>query len=183
MGQILSFGKIPRKKENQFKSRRQVHAMMPKNKNKVITGIYKLNFNEKFYIGRSNNIKNRLKHHIKEIENSIEYQKAKGSTYSDILSFMNKNPKFSIILVDILEECKEESLNEKEQFWINKYLEDNNLINTKTIATKTSRDIKIDNFKSGVYLAEFKIDTFEQYVEYKKIVSNRMVLSHGIKEK
>lgn len=79
-------------------------------------GIYiiKNKINQHFYVGMSKDIMTRWKHHICESQNpkSKEYEK---TLYRAFRKYGIENFSF-----EILEECKEEELRDKEIYWINK---------------------------------------------------------------
>lgn len=80
-------------------------------------GIYKITnkINNKSYIGQSINIEQRWKEHKKRIYNlnCSEYNKP---LYRSIRKYGLENFTF-----EVLEECSQELLNEKEQYWIKKF--------------------------------------------------------------
>lgn len=86
-----------------------MYKIQVKNLPKSICGIYKITFpNGKVYIGQSKDIKRRIQHH--NVPNNIE-----------TLVDKKINQYGKIIEVEILEECSEDLLNEKEKYWIQFY--------------------------------------------------------------
>lgn len=90
-------------------------------------GIYKITniINGHIYIGLSRNIKKRFYHH--------KYNLKKGIHENDYLQKAWNKYGESSFLFEIIEECKEEELNEKELYWINYYggFENPNLYNLR----------------------------------------------------
>ena len=75
-----------------------------------ISGIYKINFpNGKTYIGKSVNIKQRIKEHNTDIRQEV--------LYLAITKYFKNN----IEEFEILEECEREKLSEREKYWIKYY--------------------------------------------------------------
>ena len=82
---------------------------------KKITGIYMIRckINNKIYIGRSKNIKDRWKQHKKELRNNKHCNK---NIQKDWNKYGQDNFEFNIIV-----ECEEDKLNELERKYINEY--------------------------------------------------------------
>lgn len=82
-------------------------------------GIYKIinKINNKCYIGKSENIENRFKHHLVDLRKGNHYNNHLQKSY-------NKYGEDNFIF-DILEECNLNELDTKEIYWI-KYYRDNN---------------------------------------------------------
>lgn len=80
-------------------------------------GIYKLTnvINNKYYIGQSKNIEKRLKSHISDSKR-VNNQRGQTPLYDDMRFFGHDN-----FRLEILEECKENELDEKEKYYIEKY--------------------------------------------------------------
>jgi len=78
-------------------------------------GIYKITnlVNEKVYVGQSKNIKNRKKHHRCLLN---KHKHVNNLLQNDWDKYGKENFKFEIV-----EECSEYKLNEREQYWINYY--------------------------------------------------------------
>lgn len=82
----------------------------------IMIGIYiiKNKINNKCYIGKSINIENRLQYgHLKLLNNNKHYNKYLQDSWN---KYGNINFEFNIV-----EECKEKELNQKEKYWINYY--------------------------------------------------------------
>lgn len=84
-------------------------------------GIYKIvnQLNNKVYIGQSINIEQRFKHHIWEAFNEKHVQ------YNYFISRAIRKYGIDNFKLEIIEECEEEKLNEKEIYWINFYKSNN----------------------------------------------------------
>lgn len=178
MGEVLFFGRQP-KSAQMFDGRRQIHVMMPKGTNKIRVGIYRLWFKDKFYIGRANNIRTRVKGHMKQIEYAFHTKKPNGWFHDRVIKFLDATPDFSIIMVEVLEECNESLLNEREQFYITKYKDDPNMLNVATVAVRTAKDKARTDFKVGVYRIDFNLVSLEQFLQFKKIASLPNVRESG----
>lgn len=78
-------------------------------------GIYaiKNKINNKMYIGKSINIENRWREHVKELNNNRHY-----NTYLQASWNKYKEDNFQFL---VIEECSSDELNEKEIYWINYY--------------------------------------------------------------
>lgn len=87
-----------------------------------MVGIYKIENkqNGKIYIGQSIDIKKRLESHI-AMSNSKNKNSYNRPLYNDFRKYGIKNFNFNVI-----EECEEQELNEKERYWINFYNSCNN---------------------------------------------------------
>lgn len=79
-----------------------------------ISCIYRItnNINNKIYIGKTNNLKRR----IKEYRNKTSHELNHSSKYEIMIAI--KKYGFKNFAFDILEECSEELLNEREIYWI-----------------------------------------------------------------
>ncbi len=73
-------------------------------------GIYKITINNKFYIGSSNNIKNRLRHHLWSLNTKQHHNKT-------IQNYFNKYG-INEVYFEIVEECTEDILIEREKYYI-----------------------------------------------------------------
>ncbi len=84
-----------------------------------MVGIYKITnkINGKVYIGQSLCIENRIKEHIR----NINYPDRKNAIYSAFRKYGIENFSF-----DVIEECKEEDLDNREKYWIKYYDSYNN---------------------------------------------------------
>jgi len=89
-------------------------------KNKI-SGIYKITniINNKIYIGQSKDIFLRLRGHKSSLKSNIHFNIHLQRSY-------NKYG-FSNFIFDILEECNEDIINEREKYWINFYNSHNRL--------------------------------------------------------
>lgn len=123
------------------KGRRQIHALLPKKvKGRQVSGIYMLVFNDFFYIGRSYDIKGRVKAHL-SLFNSLLFKPKSTKLYqSKIVEFLKKNKKFDIVEVKVLIECDESRLQEREQYYINRFKNNPYMFNSTFIAIATPRD-------------------------------------------
>lgn len=78
-------------------------------------GIYKISFlnSDRYYIGQSINIKNRIKYHKSNLKSDKHYNKKLQRTYN----------KYGVnsMSFEILENCTQQELNKLELFYINKY--------------------------------------------------------------
>lgn len=172
MGQVLYFGKEPKpinQRSAHERNKRHIHVMLCKGAvNKIFVGIYRIWFNEKFYIGRSNNIRARAKKHMKDVELAFNNKNPKTGFQESVVKFLNETPDFSVIKLEILEECDEFSLNEKEQYWLSKHGSDPNCFNIRINAGRTARDKAKDEFKPGIYQIQYKITNAHQYIWFKE---------------
>lgn len=152
--------------------RRMIHALMPKNtKRRKVSGIYKLSFNDYFYIGRSCDIRSRIKNHIQALDRLISKQTTKVYQ-KNIFDFIINNPDFSLCEVTVLQECDESIFQQAEQKWIDKYKTDKKLLNGRLKAGRTVRDKIWEQFQAGVYQMNVQIEKFEDYLVYKKLMAN-----------
>jgi hypothetical protein len=156
----------------QSDGRRKIHAMLPKNiKGRIVSGIYMLSFGNYFYIGRSSNIKDRVRNHIQALDKLLSKERVSNKYQKSMFNFLMNNPKFNIIEVKILEECEEGELNEREQHWIDINRCSIYLMNGTLKAARTFRDRVWAEFDSSVlYPIYFKVDKFEDYLQYKKLL-------------
>ena len=86
-------------------------------------GIYKIvnNINQKCYIGKSENIENRFKHHLNDLRKGCHYNKHLQRSFD---RYGENNFTFELI-----EECSLNQLNDREIFWIAFYKRKFNLYN------------------------------------------------------
>jgi len=86
-------------------------------------GIYQIKniTNNKCYIDKSVNIKNRLKRHIRDLKNNNHIYRNKQLDH--LQNSWNEDGEENFIF-NILEECNKEQLNEREIYWINYYQSD-----------------------------------------------------------
>ena len=80
-----------------------------------MAGIYKIQntIDNKVYIGQSINCETRFQHHLKTLKGNYHYNKYLQRAWNKY-----GESKFTF---EIIEECTEEQLNERELFWINQY--------------------------------------------------------------
>ncbi|NDC95726.1 hypothetical protein EB118_10585 [bacterium] len=76
---------------------------------KGCTGIYKLSFNDKIYIGSSTSIKHRLKHHVWALKSNNHHNRT-------LQNLFNKYPDQGVF--EIVELCSEDILLEREKWYI-----------------------------------------------------------------
>lgn len=153
-------------------SARRINAMLPKAiKGKIVCGIYKMSFCEYFYVGRSCNIKDRIRCHIQSLDKALSKERMSEPYQKNMVTFLLDNPEFNMIQINVLEECKECELNEREQAWINKFKDNPKMMNGTMVAAKNSRDKVWEEFDpSLLYPVYFKIERFEDYLQYKKLI-------------
>lgn len=156
----------------QDSNKRIINAVLPNDmKGRVVSGIYKLSFNDYFYIGRSCNIKDRVRNHIQSLDKILSKERLDKPYQRNMFNFLMENPDFNMIIVKVLEECSEGDLNYKEQYWIDKFKFHKKIMNGTMVAAKTIRDKIWEEFTpSNLYPLYLKIDRFEDYLKYKKMI-------------
>lgn len=170
MGQIVFFGKeLKPGQTGVWDKRRALHLFLDKGMNRIKTGIYKLHIGDRYYIGRAVNIRTRAKQHMKDMEYMIHYKKEKGNGQKNMLKHLLDNPSIDRFRIEILEECPQSQLQEREQFWIDRHIEDSGMLNTRTVATRTAKDAAIEAYNPGIYLIKVKVETLTEYMELKKL--------------
>ena len=87
---------------------------MAMTKRKIICGIYKITNtdNGKMYIGQSNDVMDRIRHH----KSYLKYNRHKNKR----LQYSYNKHGVKAFKFEVLEECPEEELNEREIYWIAK---------------------------------------------------------------
>ena len=80
-----------------------------------VTGIYKITnvVNGKCYIGQSSDLVSRIRKHIRELLNKTHHNEHLQNAYN---TYGTGN-----FTIEIIEECSEENLDEREIFWIDFY--------------------------------------------------------------
>jgi group I intron endonuclease len=124
-----------------------------------MTGIYKIEnlVNNKVYIGQAINIENRWKGHKKDLRNNYHCNKHLQSAWD---KYGEENFKFEII-----EECEEDNLTEREQYWIDFYggLNSSNNYNKRDASSKgglsEESKLKVSNANKGKVLGPLKEET------------------------
>lgn len=139
---------------------------------KISTGIYRLMFDDYFYIGRSQNIRTRAKQHTKELEIMLSKDNPKSNYQRNMLKFLKDNPEFNLIKLEILELCAESELHEKEAYWLSKSSCDTKCLNLTFNAKRTWKDKAASEFKAGIYTVDFNISTVKQLLDLKKLLNN-----------
>lgn len=77
-----------------------------------ISGIYKITYKNRYYIGSSNNIKNRWYHH--------RYTLKQKTHRSPILQSIYDKHGINVFTFELVEECPKDNLLKREQYWIDK---------------------------------------------------------------
>lgn len=94
-----------------------------------ICGIYLIrnNINNKIYIGQSVNIKRRIQEHLRSGQPEIYAKKSYRDSNTPIHKAIQKYgiDNFSVV---ILEKCKKNELNKREQYWIENFNSNNNSV-------------------------------------------------------
>ena len=124
-----------------------------------MTGIYKIEnlANGKIYIGQAINIENRWKGHKKELKNNKHCNKHLQNAWN---KYGKENFNFEII-----EECEEDKLTEREQYWIDFYggLNSSNNYNKRNASPKghlsEESKLKVSRANKGKVLGPLKEET------------------------
>lgn len=95
-----------------------------------VTGIYRINIDDKFYVGSSVNIQTRLRSHFRKLRD-------KSHSNTKMLSAFNENSVYSFC---VLEECLFDDLADREQHYIDTL---NPTLNILTSAINPMQDIKL----------------------------------------
>lgn len=175
MGQIILFGKdLKAGPSYQQASSREIHIRLGNGLHLVKSGVYKLDFNGKIYIGKSDNIRKRAKVHMVSLEKMLRANECGYPSYEKMYAWLILNPLISYINVDILEECSTD-MPAREQYWLDVYKDDPRLLNLTTKSTTTSKDKSKSEFIPGTYTFECYIGSVQAYLLYKKVIKQ---LSH-----
>ena len=124
-----------------------------------MTGIYKIEnlVNNKVYIGQAVNINNRWKGHLKELKHNNHTNRHLQNAWN---KYGEENFKF-----DIIEECEEDKLTEREQYWIDYYggLNSSDNYNKRDASSKghlsEESKLKVSRANKGKILGPLKEET------------------------
>lgn len=96
----------------------------------IVSGVYKIYFGKKYYIGRSVDMVARVNKHCQEINYHLQLKilKPQGS-YRNIKNHLIKYPSISVATVTILKICVREELQKIEYNYLKKALRDKNCLN------------------------------------------------------
>jgi hypothetical protein len=184
MGQIVFFGKELKEGRKTWDNRREINVFLDKGMHRIITGIYKLHLDDHYYIGRANNVRTRIKQHMKDMEYMIHYNKEKGNGQKNMLKYLIEHPECNKMRVEILEQCDYKDLENREQFWIDKHDGDNKMLNALLKVNRTKEDVARAEFTPGIYKIEYEITDIHQYLLFKKKVSSEYgVCGNGLVKK
>lgn len=100
----------------------------PKLSYSKVSGIYKINFKDHFYIGKSTHIVSRASLHACAFRRSIISEIPKNDKIS---KFLLANSDLYVLYLEVLELCKPKFLVEREQFYLNKFFTDPKCLNSK----------------------------------------------------
>lgn len=92
---------------------------------KVVCGIYRIVFNDHFYIGKSVDIVRRASLHACTFRNLVTANKK-----DKVSQFIRSNPDLYILHLELLEACEPEFLIEREQYYLDKHLKEERCLNT-----------------------------------------------------
>lgn len=91
-----------------------------------VSGVYKITFGHRFYIGRSKLLFNRWQSHNRGINKALReypnHDEANAGYYGSMLRYLHENPKIKVGYVELLHQCENDY-----ELWCmeNKYLQDN----------------------------------------------------------
>lgn len=184
MGQIIFHGKKVKENVlngNVYARDRFVHLMLGEGMHKRKKGIYRLWIGDYFYIGRATNIRARAKQHMQQLELSLAKGVVANKYQSGMLDVLIKNPELSIIKVEVLQECEDHEMYEKEKLWLSQHHCSVFCLNETDRATRTHNDKVIESFVAGTYIAEYKIETLQDYKDFLKKMKDKCVTGFVLK--
>lgn len=134
-------------------------------------GIYKLCFNDYFYIGQSTNIVSRIKNHVRDINCHYNDKKFKSRTSKKVLQYIDNHINLDEVSVYLLEPCDMFRLATVEYSWIKKYIKDPKCLNS-VCDIRHSASFYKNKIQMGSQELKFDLATKEQVNLYRKFLSD-----------
>lgn len=145
-------------KNYSVKGQRELHIVTPENMCNI--GIYMLNFNSYFYIGRSINMYMRMVVHNsiwKQVLNPDHKMYGKGGK---VFNYLVRRPKLKYVFLSILEECEEDNIQQREQYWLDKYIDNPKCLNA---FRKASRLYRKDEFYGTNFTGDHVVINIDEW--------------------
>jgi hypothetical protein len=143
-----------------------LHGIPPTGKT---CGIYKICFNEHFYIGQSFNILSRISTHVRNINSHYNHVSSKITIAKKITDYLDRDKSVNSISVHLLEACGIFNLATAEYRWLRKYILDNKCLNS-VYDMRHSPSFFKNPIKIGSQELKFDLATKEQIKLYKKFL-------------
>ena len=134
-------------------------------------GIYKLCFNDYFYIGQSINILSRIRSHIRDINRHYNDKGFKTKTSQKILQYIDSHLDLEEVNVHLLEPCDMFKLASVEYKWIKQYVLDERCLNS-VHDMRHSPSFYKNPILVGSQELKFDLATKEQIKLYKKFLKD-----------
>lgn len=112
---------------------------------------------------------------MKDLQLMVNNPNPKQNYQREMVKYLKSHPKLNVLRVEILQECTEPELQAVEQMWLDAS-DPQKLFNITTNARKTSRDVGMEKFSSGIYSIDFRINTFDELAVFKKLTRHNLVV-------